>query len=114
MKIKLYICYICTETLGSAYVYSLVDSSVSGNPQASRLVDSVFLPVESLSLDPQFFCFVLFLFLFFEASLYSPSHPGIHFVDQTGLELRNLPASASHVPPCQADPQFFFHFLLGI
>jgi hypothetical protein len=30
-------------------------------------------------------------------SLYSPGCPGIHFVDQAGLELRNPPASASRV-----------------
>jgi hypothetical protein len=30
-------------------------------------------------------------------SLYSPGCPGTHFVDQAGLELRNLPASASRV-----------------
>ncbi|GAB1293554.1 Carboxylesterase 4A [Apodemus speciosus] len=30
-------------------------------------------------------------------SLYSPGCPGTHSVDQTGLELRNLPASASQV-----------------
>jgi hypothetical protein len=30
-------------------------------------------------------------------SLYSPGCPGTHFVDQAGLELRNLPASASPV-----------------
>jgi len=30
-------------------------------------------------------------------SLYSPGCPGTHFVDQAGLELRNLPASASGV-----------------
>jgi hypothetical protein len=28
---------------------------------------------------------------------YSPDCPGTHFVDQAGLELRNLPASASQV-----------------
>jgi hypothetical protein len=28
-------------------------------------------------------------------SLYSPGCPGTHSVDQAGLELRNLPASAS-------------------
>jgi hypothetical protein len=28
-------------------------------------------------------------------SLYNPGCPGTHFVDQAGLELRNLPASAS-------------------
>jgi hypothetical protein len=40
-----------------------------------------------------FFCFV------FQdrVSLYSPGFPGTHFVDQAGLELRNLPASASQV-----------------
>jgi hypothetical protein len=30
-------------------------------------------------------------------SLYSSGCPGTHFVDQAGLELRNLPASASRV-----------------
>jgi hypothetical protein len=42
------------------------------------------------------FCFVLFWFLVFRdrVSLYSPGCPGTHFVDQAGLELRNLPASA--------------------
>ena len=46
----------------------------------------------------------LFLFSFFfvlifrdRVSLCSPSCPGTHFVDQAGLELRNLPASASQV-----------------
>jgi hypothetical protein len=49
------------------------------------------------------FCFVLFWFgfgfSFFRdrVSLYSPGCPGTHFVDQAGLELRNLPASASQV-----------------
>jgi hypothetical protein len=47
------------------------------------------------------FCF-LFLFVLFvlfgdRVSLYSPGCPGTHFVDQAGLKLRNLPASASHV-----------------
>jgi hypothetical protein len=43
--------------------------------------------------------FVLFCFLFFRdrVSLCSPGCPGTHFVDQAGLELRNPPASASHV-----------------
>jgi hypothetical protein len=46
------------------------------------------------------FCFVLFCFVLFfrdKASLYSPGCPGTHFVDQAGLELRNLPASTSQV-----------------
>jgi hypothetical protein len=43
------------------------------------------------------FCFVFGCFLFFQdmVSLYSPGCPGAHVVDQAGLELRNLPASAS-------------------
>jgi hypothetical protein len=42
------------------------------------------------------FCFVLFCFVFRDrVSLCSPGCPGTHFVDQAGLELRNLPASAS-------------------
>jgi hypothetical protein len=46
------------------------------------------------------FFFFFSLFLFFErdrVSLYSPGCPGTHFVDQAGLELRDLPASASRV-----------------
>jgi hypothetical protein len=44
------------------------------------------------------FVFVLFFFVFPDrVSLYSPGCPGIHFVDQAGLELRNPPASASRV-----------------
>jgi hypothetical protein len=43
------------------------------------------------------FVVVVCLFLVFRdrVSLYSPDCPGTHFVDQAGLELRNLPASAS-------------------
>ena len=40
----------------------------------------------------------LFIYLWFfrnRVSLYSPGCPGTHFVDQVGLKLRNLPASAS-------------------
>jgi hypothetical protein len=47
------------------------------------------------------FCFVLFCFVLFvfrdRVSLYSPGCPGTHFVEKTGLEIRNQPASASRV-----------------
>jgi hypothetical protein len=45
------------------------------------------------------FClFVCFVVVFQDrVSLYSPGCPGTHSVNQTGLELRNLPASASQV-----------------
>jgi hypothetical protein len=40
----------------------------------------------------------LFVCLFWDRiSLYSPGSPGTHFVDQSGLKLRNLPASTSWV-----------------
>jgi hypothetical protein len=44
-------------------------------------------------------CFVCLFILVFRdrVSLYSPGCPGTHFVDQAGLELRNLPASAYQV-----------------
>ena len=47
----------------------------------------------------QSFLFVCFVFLFFRGrlSLYSPGCPGPPFVDQAGLKLRNLPASAFQV-----------------
>jgi hypothetical protein len=46
-----------------------------------------------------FFFFFFFFFLVFwdRVSLCSPGCPGTHSVDQTGLELRNPPASASQV-----------------
>jgi hypothetical protein len=46
-----------------------------------------------------FVCFVFCFVLFFRdrVSLYGPGCPETHFVDQAGLELRNLPASASQV-----------------
>ena len=58
-----------------------------------------------------FFCFVLFWFWFVVVVLFfvfvfvfqdwgflcSPGFPGIHSVEQVGLELRNLPTSASQV-----------------
>jgi hypothetical protein len=44
------------------------------------------------------FFFVVVVFVFQDrVSLYSPGCPGTHFVDQAGLELRHLPASASQV-----------------
>ena len=44
------------------------------------------------------FLFVwVFCFFLDRVSLYSPGCPGTHFVDQAGLQLRNLPASASRV-----------------
>jgi hypothetical protein len=59
------------------------------------------------------------LFFFFQdrVSLCSPGYPGIHFVDQGGLKLRNSPASASQVlglKACATTPGGIFKSRLGI
>jgi hypothetical protein len=41
------------------------------------------------------FIFIFIVFFRDKVSLCSPGCPGTHSVDQAGLELRNLPASAS-------------------
>jgi hypothetical protein len=55
------------------------------------------------------------LFVFQDrVSLYSPGCPGTHFVDQAGLELRNLPASASRelgLKACATTPGNFLKSL---
>jgi hypothetical protein len=56
-----------------------------------------------------------FLFLVFRdrVSLYSSGCLGTHFVDQAGLELRNLPASASRVlglKVCATTPGYFIFY----
>jgi hypothetical protein len=65
------------------------------------------------------FCFCLFVCLFFRdrVSVYSPGCPGTHFVDQAGLELINLPASASRVLELKAwatTPRWITPFLLAL
>lgn len=54
MKAKLHLCYICRSwgqgrELGLAHANSLVGGSVSSSPQRCRLLDSLGLPVESLT-----------------------------------------------------------------
>jgi hypothetical protein len=74
-----------------------------------------FLPVLLLSS-------ILFFFFFFRdrvssVSLYSPGCPGTHFVDQAGLELRNLHTSASRVlelKACTTTPGPCLSFLTPI
>jgi hypothetical protein len=49
----------------------------------------------------------LFVCLFRDrVSLCSPGCPGTHFVDQAGLKLRNLPASASLLKGSRAERKF--------
>jgi hypothetical protein len=68
------------------------------------------------------FClFVCFLVYQDRVTLYGPGCPGTHSVDQAGLELRNLPASASRVLGLKAWPttlwpqsvfKAFWHYIL--
>jgi hypothetical protein len=58
-------------------------------------------------------CSPLFFFFRDRISLCSPGCPGTHSVDRAGLELRNLPASASRVlglKACATTPGFTLHF----
>jgi hypothetical protein len=70
---------------------------------SGRAVGAFLTVVSSLQLSPlsYFFLLILFFYFFFflrdRVSLCSPGCPGTYFVDQAGLELRNLPASASRV-----------------
>ena len=72
--------------------------SAGRKSQVLLLVKQAFLPIEPSSQALE--CLLLFGWLVgfgFEdrVSLYSPGGPGTHSVDQAGLELRDLPASAS-------------------
>jgi hypothetical protein len=65
---------------------------------AENLPTSIYCSMTDFSLCFVLFYFVLFCFVFQDkVSLCSPGCPGTHFVDQAGLELRNLSASASQV-----------------
>ena len=61
------------------------------------------LPEITLILNTILLSTFIFLFFYFflvfrdRVSLYSSGYPGTLFVDQAGLELRNLPAFASQV-----------------
>jgi hypothetical protein len=105
------VCIRGLETTGHVSLFSLI-TTIS------------FKVIKGLSLVRNFFlfCFFLgFLFLFFfvvvvvvlRNPLCSPGCPGTHSVDQAGLELRNLPASASQVlglKACATTAQQFFFF----
>jgi hypothetical protein len=67
------------------------------------------------------FFYLLFCFVFRDrVSLCSPGCPGTHSVNQAGLELRNLPASASQVLGLMAwatTARLFYHVdenILGV
>jgi hypothetical protein len=77
------------------------------------------LPRDQVQAEGLFFLLLLLLFCLFvfrdRVSLCSPGCPGTHSVDQAGLELRNLPASASQVlglKACATTPGWVILFLI--
>ena len=73
--------------------------------------------LKPISLDPTTFLFVWFLVFRDRVSLSSAGCPGTHFVDQAGLELRNLPASASQVlglKVCATTPGSNYFFVVVV
>jgi hypothetical protein len=61
--------------------------------------------------------YILYILVFQDRlSLYRPGCPGTHFVDQAGLELRKLPASASQVlglKACATTAWHIFFLIMG-
>ena len=100
---------VCSCDLATFYIHRSVHSP---NKKLCQLYSGwVFLhqliikkvPHKHMSVFFVCFCFRFFVCLFVclfgsRVSLYIPCCPGPPFVDQAGLELRNLPASASQVP----------------
>jgi hypothetical protein len=95
-------CYLMSRIVIShdrSNVLSFQEGLIQSPLRSSNLVD---------------FCFS---FWFFETGFfcYSPGCPGTHFVDQAGLELGNLPASASQVlrlKACATTTRLRFFFLM--
>jgi hypothetical protein len=80
-------------------MYSTNRSNTKYTPFSQIRIPNIILKsTPSFYVVVSFVClFVCFLFFVFRdrVFLYSPGYPGTHSVDQAGLELRNLPASAS-------------------
>jgi hypothetical protein len=95
-----------------AVVSSLVASLMSWPLSVLCCVSCKGEPVNLISVFFFFFFFFL-VFLRQGVSLCSLGCPGTHFVEQAGLELRDLPASASQVlglKVCTTTPGYLFFF----
>jgi hypothetical protein len=73
---------------------SIPSGSYFASASSFQLLDDVIHAIRQDISDQSFFFFLVFRG---RVSLYSPGCPGTHFVDQSGLELRILPVSASQV-----------------
>jgi hypothetical protein len=81
--------------------------------QTGQSLNPLALPISINS----FFFFFLVLVFQDRVSLCSLGYPGTHSVDQAGLELRNLPASASRVlglKACETTPSSVFSCLVPV
>jgi hypothetical protein len=88
--------FLCRE--GQAHKVTLL-FNILLSPKKSNCRNSISpqdLDILHLAL-PLLFCFALLCFFETGFPLCSPDYPGTHSVDQAGLKLRNLPASASPV-----------------
>jgi hypothetical protein len=76
------------------------------------LKDLIHILYKFICVEIRFLLLLLLVFWFFRdrVSLCSPGCPGSHSTDQAGLELRNLPASASvlGLKACATTPGFVF------
>jgi hypothetical protein len=93
------------EKMGSGFG-ALCEFQSGKNCESHREISQIF-----------FFFFFFFKIGFFFVALKKSGCPGAHSVDQVGLELRNLPASASHVLGLKACTttarlQFLFYWIL--
>jgi hypothetical protein len=83
---------LCTGTAGSSVE---AEPFSQGYPRSANPSTDPIRPMKKDCLMVPIFFFFFFLVFRDRVSLYSPGCPGTHFVDQAGLKLRNLPASAS-------------------
>ena len=70
-----------------------------------------------LSCDLYKYSFIFLMVFRDRVSLYFCGCPGTHSVDHAGLELRNLPSSASHVlglKACATTPGYVYPFLIHV
>jgi hypothetical protein len=81
--------YLLTYPISPCFLFWVVVSWYTGWLQTYYIV--------KYGLEFLFYFILFFCFFRDRVSLCSPGCPETHFVDQAGLELRNLPASASQM-----------------
>jgi hypothetical protein len=80
---------LCQDMLSLSFFSLTIMSGISYNFRVILICNYL--------MTKNFLFVVVVVVVWDRVSLYSPGCPGTHSVDQAGLELRNLPASASQV-----------------